>query len=163
MPDTEKEIIELERKYWQAMVDHDIDAALQMTENPCVVTGASGPATVDHATYRKMFEGAHWELLEFEMEKVQTRRIADDVIVIAYNVTENMVVDGKPLTLKASDASVWVRKDGSWVNALHTESILGDSYGRDRHPAAAVKPAARKKPAAAKRRPVASRRRKVKG
>jgi ketosteroid isomerase-like protein len=166
MNDAEKEIVELERKYWQAMVDRDLDAALQMTANPCVVTGASGPAVVDHDRYRKMFEGAPWELLEFTIDAVQTRSIADDVIVVAYNVTENMVVDGKPLTLKAADSSVWVRRDGQWVNSLHTESILGDSYGRDRDPSygktAASKPAAKKKSAASKRRQVASRRQKTK-
>ena len=46
-----------------------------------------------------------------------------------------LTVDGKPLTLEAADASTWVRRDGRWLCALHTESILGDSFGRDRQPA----------------------------
>lgn len=167
MSDSEQEIIELERKYWQAMVDHDIDAALQMTADPCIVAGASGPAVVSHEKYRQMFDAAPWELLEFSLESVEARRVTDDVVLIAYNVTENMVVDGKPLTLKAADTSTWVRQDGRWVNAMHTEAILGDSFGRDRKSTTTgSKPAARKKSAASKRKPqrtVASRRRKVRG
>jgi hypothetical protein len=52
--------------------------------------------------------------------------------VIAYTVREELTVDGKPLTMEAADASTWVKKDGNWVCALHTESVLGDPYGRDR-------------------------------
>jgi hypothetical protein len=28
--------------------------------------------------------------------------------------------------------STWVRRNGGWVCALHTESILGDPFGRDK-------------------------------
>jgi hypothetical protein len=55
--------------------------------------------------------------------------------VIAYKVTEEMDVDGKPVTLKAADATTWVRKGGKWRAALHTESVLGDPFGRDKKPA----------------------------
>ena len=41
-----------------------------------------------------------------------------------------MVVDGKPLTLEAYDSSVWVRRDGNWRCAAHTETLAGDPYGR---------------------------------
>jgi hypothetical protein len=41
-------------------------------------------------------------------------------------------VEGQRIDLEASDASVWVEKDGEWKCALHTESFLGDSFGRDR-------------------------------
>mgnify|MGYP006273693779 CR=1 FL=1 len=42
-----------------------------------------------------------------------------------------MTVDGKPLSLDASDASTWIRRNGSWVCTLHTESLLGDPFGRE--------------------------------
>jgi hypothetical protein len=42
------------------------------------------------------------------------------------------MVEGKPATLEAYDASMWTRKDGHWLCTLHTESIAGDSFGRDR-------------------------------
>jgi len=43
-----------------------------------------------------------------------------------------MEVEGKPLTMKAADATTWVRQDGEWMAALHTESLLGDPFGRQR-------------------------------
>jgi hypothetical protein len=65
---------------------------------------------------------------------VIARAVTDDVAVVAYKVREQMTVDGKPLTLEAADASTWVRRDGRWLCALHTESIAGDAFGRDRQP-----------------------------
>jgi hypothetical protein len=47
-----------------------------------------------------------------------------------------LTVDGRPVTLDASDASVWVRREEQWVCALHTEAIAGDPFGRDKQPIA---------------------------
>jgi hypothetical protein len=61
--------------------------------------------------------------------------IHDDVALVAYKVVEELIVEGKPVTLDAADSSVWVRRDGRWRCALHTESVAGDPFGRDRRPA----------------------------
>ena len=55
-----------------------------------------------------------------------------DAAVLAYTVHERVTVDGKSVTLDAADASTWVRRGGQWRCALHTESIQGDPFGRDR-------------------------------
>ena len=60
--------------------------------------------------------------------------LSDDIAVLAYNVHEDVTVDGKDLSVDAVDSSVWVRRDGRWVCAAHTEAIAGDPYGRDRAP-----------------------------
>jgi hypothetical protein len=51
---------------------------------------------------------------------------------VAYQVHEELTVDGKPVTLDAADSSTWVRRDRRWLCALHTEAIAGDPFGRDR-------------------------------
>ena len=56
----------------------------------------------------------------------------EDVALVAYNVKEKLKVDGKPVNLEANDASVWVRKNGEWLCAMHTESLVGDPFGRDK-------------------------------
>jgi hypothetical protein len=132
----EKELVELETQYWQAIKDKDLDTALQLTDDTCIVTGAQGAASVDRNSFAGMLNSPSWTLNEFEfVGDVIARSITDDVAVVAYTVREQMTVDGKPLTLEAADASTWVRRDGRWLCALHTESILGDSFGRDRQPA----------------------------
>ena len=43
----EKELLELERRYWQALKDKDVEAAMRMTDDPCIVTGAQGVSGFD--------------------------------------------------------------------------------------------------------------------
>jgi hypothetical protein len=62
----------------------------------------------------------------------QVRLLRDDVAIVAYQVYEELTVDGKPVTLDAADSSTWVRRNGRWLCALHTEAIAGDPFGRDR-------------------------------
>jgi len=83
-----------------------------------------------------MLKSGAWKLRRFEIDPdVKLRMFGDDVAVLAYKVREELTVDGKPVKLEAADASTWVRRDGRWVCALHTESIAGDPFGRDRRPA----------------------------
>jgi hypothetical protein len=131
----ETELVDLERQYWQAIQDKDTDAAMQLTDDTCVVTGASGAASIDRKGFAGMLNSPGWTLNEFEfVGDVIARAVTDDVGVVAYKVREQLTVEGKPLTLEAADASTWIRRDGRWLCVLHTESIIGDPFGRDRQP-----------------------------
>jgi hypothetical protein len=135
MPTTtrEQELVDLEKQYWQAIKSKDIAAAKRLTADPCIVTGAQGVARIDPQAFAEMMKSGSWTVREFEIVgDAEVSFLTDDVAVIAYKVREEMTVDGKPLTLEAADASTWVRQNGGWVCALHTESILGDPFGRDR-------------------------------
>ena len=132
----EDEVAGLEKKYWQALKDRNYEGALKLTANPCIVTGSQGVSELDHATYRKMMnEQKQWTLEDYELADVKVRMLGDDVAIVAYKVREDMTVEGKPLKLEAADTSTWVRKDGRWLCALHTEAITGDPFGRDRRAA----------------------------
>jgi len=131
----ETELMSLERQYWKAMQDKDAEAASRLTDYPCVVAGAQGVATFDEATFSAMLKDPLWSIRDFTVEgDAQVRMLSDDVAVIAYKVRENLTVEDKPVTIEAADASVWVRRNGQWRCALHTESLSGDPYGRDRQP-----------------------------
>jgi hypothetical protein len=127
---TEKELLALERQYWQAIKDGDAALSARLSGDPCVVTGAQGVGRIDRATLEKMFAGAKWKLTGFELRSPIVERLTDDVAVVAYQVREELVVDGKPLTFDASDTSTWVRKDGRWTCSVHTEAVAGDPFGR---------------------------------
>ena len=130
----EKELVQLEKRYWQAMKEKDVDAAMRLTDDPCIITGAQGIARIDHETFKGMMTGAEWSLNDYDVSDVQVRLLSDDVAIVAYKVAENLTVEGKPVKLEAADSSTWVRRDGRWVCALHTEAITGDPWGRDRRP-----------------------------
>jgi hypothetical protein len=129
----EKELLHLERQYWNAMKEKDAEAAMRLTDDQFIVTGAQGVARLDRSQIGHMLQSANWTIHEFDVsDDVQVLQPADDVAVLAYKVSEKLTVDGKPVTLEAADASTWVKRDSRWVCALHTESILGDPFGRDR-------------------------------
>ena len=130
--DLTKELLGLEKQFWQCMKDKNVAKALEMTNDPCIVTGAQGVGQIDKKTFARLMETGTWELHDFEFLDVKVQRLSDDVAIIGYKVREKLTVDGEPLTMEAADASTWVKKDGRWVCALHTESVAGDPYGRDR-------------------------------
>ena len=131
----ESEVFDLENRYWRAIRDRDFDTCLEMTDDPCLVAGARGVGRIDHATFRKMMTSAEHSLRDFEISKREFRSLGDDVALLAYEIHEELNVDGKRVPVDASDTSVWQRKDGRWVCVLHTESLKGDPFGRDRRAA----------------------------
>jgi uncharacterized protein (TIGR02246 family) len=133
---TADDILALEHRFWQTMIDKDAAAGAALCAEPCIVTGGQGVGRIDRKTFTKMMEGGTWTLRAYSFSDVKVEKFSDDVAVIAYKVREELTVDGKPLTMDAADASTWVRRDGQWLCALHTESVLGDPYGRDRVPQA---------------------------
>ena len=127
---TKRELLKLEKQYWNAIKERDSSTAISLSDDPCVVVGAQGASEVDRATLGKMLEGAKYELRDFAFGDVHMRQVSDDVVAVAYKVYEDLVVDGEPVKLEAFDSSVWVRREGKWVCALHTESPAGDPFGR---------------------------------
>ncbi len=130
-----RELLQLEKAYWQALKDKDAETTTRLTDFPCLLAGSQGVTRMDEATYRTMLESATWAMEDFELgDDVEVRPVSDDVAVVAYTVKERLTVEGEPVTLEAADTSVWVRRNGSWRCASHTEAITGDPWGRDRKP-----------------------------
>ena len=129
---TDEELLALEHQYWQAIKDGDAALSARLSDDPCVVTGSQGVGRIDYVTLEGMFAGATWKLTGFEITSPIVALLTDDVAVVAYRVHEDLLVDGQPLALDASDSSTWVRRNGEWVCAVHTEAIAGDPFGRDR-------------------------------
>jgi uncharacterized protein (TIGR02246 family) len=126
------ELFDLEKQYWQAMKEKDVDAAMRLSDEECIVTGAQGVGRINRQSLGQMLQSAPYTLHDFELKDPEVRALGDDVAILAYKVHEELTVDGKPVKLDAADASTWVRRGGRWLCALHTESIAGDPFGRDR-------------------------------
>lgn len=128
----EKELLELERRYWQAIKDKDAATVMSLSDDLCLVTGAQGVGVFGREALGEMMKDASWTLRDFDLKDARVRLISDDVAVVAYKVHEELSVDGEQVSLDAADASTWIRRGGRWVCALHTETPAGDPFGRDR-------------------------------
>jgi hypothetical protein len=132
-----RQLLDVERRFWEAMKTKNATGAARMTDDGCIVVGAQGVSAVDRKTMAKLTTEGKWELEHYNIDEshTQVRFLADDVAIVAYRVTERVFVDGQTVPVEANDSSVWVRRNGEWLCALHTESLAGDPYGRDREPA----------------------------
>lgn len=127
-------LLDLEKRFWDAMRTKNAGTAAEMTDDGCIIVGAQGVSAIDQKTMGKLTTEGEWQLQQyaFDDRSTQVRFVSDDVAIVAYKVNERVVIDGKTLPIEANDSSVWVRRDGEWRCALHTESLAGDPYGRDR-------------------------------
>ena len=132
MTKVERELLKLEERYWRAMKERDVEAMQRLTDEPCILAGAQGVGQIDKEALSSMMNGARYTLNDFRLADPQVRMLGNDIAILAYKVHEDLTVDGKPVSFDAADASTWIRRDGRWLCALHTESILGDPFGRDR-------------------------------
>jgi hypothetical protein len=129
----EQELIELETEYWLAIKKGDAEAAMELTDDVCIVTGAQGTTLLKREDFAEMMNSDAWTIDAFEIgSDVQVRLLTNDTAVIGYTVREKLTVEGEPVEFTAADTSTWVRRNGHWVCAMHTESILGDPFGRDK-------------------------------
>ena len=130
----EQELMDVERRFWNAMQEKDAATASRLTDDQCVIVGAQGVSAIDANTMAKLTSEGQWELKQYSLDEQsrQIRFLTDDIAIVAYPVKERVIVDGETLPVEANDSSVWIRRDGQWRCALHTESLAGDPFGRDR-------------------------------
>ena len=133
MPNTDaiqQELLAKERQYWNAIKEKDAATALSLSDEDCLVVGAQGIGALSKAALEKMLRGVSYELRDFSIEALHLRPISEDVMALAYKVREELELEGRTIRLVAYDTSLWTRRDGQWVCAMHTESLAGDPFGR---------------------------------
>jgi ketosteroid isomerase-like protein len=114
-----QQIINLEKKYWDAMAQKDYETVRSLTKFPCIVAGKNGVMSVDEPSYKKMFDSNNrkMEIKNISGEQVQA---GEDHAMIAYLI--EISYDGS--AMKCACTSTWVKEDGEWKCAMHTESDL---------------------------------------
>jgi hypothetical protein len=117
------EIESLERAFWQSMVDNDPKLATRMLTEPALMVSAHGPMTFDRAGYEKMANDPRHRLLDYALSDMDVIFPTDDVAIAAYRARQTLKMEGKTLEQDAFDSSTWIRMDGVWKCAAHTESM----------------------------------------
>jgi hypothetical protein len=125
-------IIDLENGFWSTMKTRDVAKAVSMMAETCIVTGAQGVASLQKDSFAKMMTEGKWKLIDYSLSDIHVLFPNPAFAVIGYKVTEDIIIEGKQLKLTAADSSVWVQENDVWSCVLHTESITGDPFGRDK-------------------------------
>src|SRR6185436_16147668 len=104
-----------ESNYWRAIRDKDGASAARLTDESCILTGPGGVRRIDRSGLQALMTAGSTEVREFAIsDHPEVRFLTDDVAVVAYDVHEELIVNGRPETLDAADASTWVRRNGQW-------------------------------------------------
>lgn len=124
MPARNQTIIDLEKKFWQSMVDQDTDTALEMLSEPSLMVSSHGATKFDHASYRKMAEQGTMVIKSFELSDMEVVFPNDATAIVTYRAKQSMATKGKSKTIEQEmhDTSTWVQKGKSWQCVMHTET-----------------------------------------
>ena len=49
----ERELLDLEKQYWCAIQERDIDTVMRLTDDSCILTGAQGVSRIDKKTLER--------------------------------------------------------------------------------------------------------------
>jgi ketosteroid isomerase-like protein len=118
------DIVALETRFWQAMVDDDADTAVELLCEPAVMVSSHGAFKFDHAGYRKMADQGPMVVTSFKFDDMQVVFPNDDTAVLTYKVTQGVAPRGKKdsTSQEMNDTSTWVREGGEWKCVMHTET-----------------------------------------
>lgn len=120
----ETQLIELEKKYWQGMENHNYETVKNLTRFPCIIAGKTGVQSVDEDSFKKMFEsGEGAKIKVVNISNIETQSIGENGAVIAYQIELGIKDTDKP-PMKCACTSTWVRENDNWLCTLHTESEL---------------------------------------
>lgn len=128
----DKEILALEREYWDAMVRKDPEPPSRLTADECLVVGPPGVTTVKGKDIAQMVTSHQGRIKSYDFSNVSCLKVDPNTAILAYHVKEEVEMEGKAFTVEANDATLWTKREGRWVSAFHTESIQGDPWGRDK-------------------------------
>jgi len=123
---TSADLVDLEKKFWQSMVDEDTDTALAMLDEPSLMVSPHGAMQFDHDKYRQMAEHGSMVIKSFELSDMNVVFPTEQTAVLTYRVKQALSERGKSelITQEMTDTSVWTQKNGKWLCAMHTETPL---------------------------------------
>lgn len=127
---TEKTIVELEKRFWQSMVDQDADTAVSMLHEPAVMVSSHGAIQFDHAGYRKMSDQGPSVLKSFDLSDVKVVFPNAATAVMSYRVKQGVSKRGESgeTTQEMNDTSTWVKDGKDWRCVMHTETPVASKH-----------------------------------
>lgn len=121
-------LIDLEKKFWQSMVDEDPGTAIDLLAEPSLMVSPQGAFKFDHAKYRQMAANGSMVLKDYELGDVDVVQPSDDTAILTYRVRQTVQMRDKPATTQEMfDTSTWIRVGSRWQCVAHTETPASKS------------------------------------
>ena len=118
-----RQIEQLERAFWQSMVDDKPNVAAGMLAERALMVSGHGAMSFDPAGYLKMANDPSHKLLDYTLSDMDVLFPSDDLAIATYKAEQLVEHDGKSMAMQVVDSSTWVRNGGDWKCVAHTESV----------------------------------------
>jgi hypothetical protein len=117
-------LIELETRFWQSLVEQDVETALEILNEPAVMVSSHGAMKFDHDGYRRMAENGPKVLKSFELSDMQVVFPNESTAVVTYRVKQGVAPRGKDhgTVEEMNDSSTWIKVGTDWQCVMHTET-----------------------------------------
>jgi hypothetical protein len=124
MNDTTQTLQQLERKFWQSLVDKDFATAEGLLANTALMVSTHGCTTFDHATYRQMAKSDSMTLQSFVLGDMNVLMPTDSTAILTYDVKQVIARNGEEIgeEQQMHDTSTWIRRGQAWKCVAHTET-----------------------------------------
>jgi ketosteroid isomerase-like protein len=124
MPTKEQELVNLETRFWQSMVDRDSDTAAALLSEPALMVSSHGAMQFDRAGYRKMADQGPMVVKSFEFDDMQVLFPNPSTAILTYSVRQGVAPRGKGETTfqEMNDSSTWIKTGNDWKCVAHTET-----------------------------------------
>lgn len=126
MPTPKETLVDLEQKFWQAIVDQDTEAATDLLSEPALMVSSHGAMKFDHAGYRKMANNGSMVLTGFELREMDVVFPNDAIAILTYRVKQSIRTrnDSRVEVQEMNDTSTWIQAGDRWHCVMHTETPM---------------------------------------
>jgi hypothetical protein len=114
----EQAVMQLERKTWELTKSKDKTAAASLMADDFVDVGEAGIVT--RSKVLDAFGQA--TIASFSLDQMQAVALAPTVVAVTYKATAQGSAQGRPLPSPVFVSSVWVSRNGHWLNVLYHDS-----------------------------------------
>ena len=121
------EIMKLEVEFWQAMADQRPEQAAALLAAEAVSVAMFGIYHFSPSEYLAMAQTGPAKLISFEFSNEKVIFPIADVAVATYEVKQIFEMDGKSHEMACFDTTTWVKTNGRWLAAAHTETQKQDN------------------------------------
>ncbi len=118
------DLIALERRFWKALVDEDVEEATSLLDEPALMVSPHGAMQFDHDGYKRMAEQGSMVVKSYELADMNVVFPTEETAVLTYQVRQALAQRGQTTETvqQMADSSVWTRKNGRWLCVMHTET-----------------------------------------
>lgn len=120
------DIMKLETEFWQSMLDQEPEKAAALLTETATSVAMFGIHHFSPTEYIRMAKEGPAKITAFSFSNEKVIFPTPDVAVATYEVEQKFEMKGQPQEMVCLDTTTWVRVDGKWLAAAHTETAKQD-------------------------------------